>query len=172
MSSSHYAAFGIYLKCTTHETVETNGFPFCPKDSTHTIHAFSAQFCPICGSRVEHEKTTTKVGWWDMFDIDDDYALDVSEEELELLDHSFFQMGFDGCEENTEYLIPTIDKIFNTGIGGDEGEIEEGEFEVDMSGQIISTDLAEEYMRRQIEILKRVLYSEVEVKFGYISQWG
>lgn len=165
MSSSHYVYFGIFLVCTKHKTYEIKTNPHCSSDSTHRICGSGTNFCPECGSAVICDVEDELLGWYDL--IDSDLEL-TSEENRSSLEGKFYNVGFEGLGPDTDILIPSYKGIFSINIGEDEGFTE-----VDLtSSGIIFPDLAVDYMRKEINLMKEILYSNIEVKFGYVSQWG
>jgi hypothetical protein len=132
-----------------------------PADSSHRTTGWNPKFCSDCGSKLARMVNTYNLGFDDLFDVEIER---LPKEERDQIENAFYKGHVD--DDESEYLIPSSTYIFGTMIGDDEGA-----FEYNFKGTYSDPDVVADFMKQEIALLKKYLYTDVVVRFGYLSTW-
>ena len=164
MSLTHAGFLGIYLICSGAKKIEmSTGVIYCTKDQSHAFPTDgNTKFCGVCGSPANHQIEMQTVSFIDSLE---DGTIPIPDDEFDVLESGLFTFRLD-VDDNEDYLIPTSEKVFGIGLDNDK----ESASEIDMSLGTIFPDVAVVLLCQEIDILKKYLYDNVEIKFGYLSR--
>jgi hypothetical protein len=167
MSSSHYTYLGIFVMVSGGREISYEDGVSCPESEDHNyvLHG-DMTFCPKCGSTLERHTETRPLDYSDLVWEQSDEDREITPEVATHLEDTFMMFGWEGLAEGSTCLIPQSANVF--GLHFDE---EEGMQEIDLhSNGTIDPDEAAMIMESDLDILRQ--FFDVEVKFGYLSQWS